>query len=542
MRGVVRIACFCCAFPLLACSGSEDEKGANSSGGSGGPGGSSGSGGAGGAGAAGDSGLPSLDPADYLDRTLREQVAVMEAKQLTAAGLTAAYLGRIESRDRGSSGLRAVLAVDPEAEADAALLDEKRGSGALLQGAVILVKDNIDSEGLATTAGSTALANNVPDADAPSIAKLRAANGVVLGKTNLSEWANFRGFRSSSGWSSVGGQTLNGADSAYNPCGSSSGSGAAVAAGMASAALGTETDGSIVCPASVNGVVGFKPTVGLVSRTGVVPISHTQDTIGPMTKDVGDAARVLSVIAGPDPADPATAEIPASLDLDFEAALEGASLSGKRLGVGGPGPFPLAVRDLFDAQLARIEAAGAEIVPITLPSPAAYGNDEFTVLLYEFKPDLNAYLASHARSGQPQTLAELIAFNEANAAVVMPFFGQEIFEQAEATTGLAAPEYLTAKDNARRAALDDGIVALMATSNLDAILAPTASYAWVTDHANGDPPIAASSGLAAVAGCPHLTVPMGEVNGLPVGLSIFAGRWQDGEVLALGYAYEQLPP
>jgi amidase len=479
-----------------------------------------------------------VDPLDYLDRPMREQVEVMETTALSCEGLSAAYLARVEERD---SGIHAIIAVDPAAADQARALDDKRGSGALLQGAVLLVKDNIDSLGLANTAGSLALSENVPAADAPVVARLREANGLVLAKTNLSEWANFRGYDSTSGWSSLGGQTNNGRNPAYNPCGSSSGSGAAVAAGLASAALGTETDGSITCPAAINGVVGFKPTVGLVSRTGVIPISHTQDTVGPITKNVGDAARLLSVMAGRDPADPATDAIPADLNLDFEAPLENATLQGARFGVvESLTGYHAGLDGVFAEALARIEAAGATLVTVQLPGGGAYGSDELTVLLHEFKVDLNLYLASHARAGQSATLAELIAYNQANAATVMPHFGQELFEQAEATTGLDAPAYVSAKENAKRVTGEEGILAVMQANNLDALLAPTTGPAWMTNYTTGDQFSGSASGPAAVAGYPHLTVPMGEVGGLPVGLSIFAGPWQDAAVLAFGHAFEKL--
>jgi amidase len=493
----------------------------------------SGSGGGGGGG-----GVAAEDPTAWLDRPLREQVEALEAGKITSVGLAGAYLARIEALDTGASGIHAVIALDPEALDRAAALDDARGGGALLQGAPILVKDNIDTQGIATTAGSLALAANVPSADAEVTARLHGAQGLMLGKTNLSEWANFRGYGSSSGWSSLGGQTANGAHPALNPCGSSSGSAAAIAAGMASAALGTETDGSITCPASVNGIVGFKPTVGLVSRAGVIPISDSQDTVGPMTRTVGDAARLLTVLAGPDPADAATDAIPTGLNLDFEAALPAATLQGKRLGVVDFG-VGASVQALFDAERARIESAGAVLVDVTIDQ--TWSADEYTVLLHEFKVGIGAYLAGHP--GGPTTLADLIAFNEANADAVMPYFGQEVFLAAQATTGLDDPEYLEAKQRAREAAGVDGIDALLATHDLDALISPTSRAAWPTNHASGDPAGFVASSPAAVAGYPHLSVPMGVVgaDGLPVGLSIFAGAWQDAEVLALGYAYESLP-
>jgi amidase len=343
-----------------------------------------------------------LTAEDYLSRPLVEQVEALEAGEITSVALTEAYLARIQAIDTGDAGIHAMIALDPRAPARAAELDMAVGAGALLQGASIALKDNIDTEGLATTAGSLALADNIPTADAPIVAKIRAAQGLVLAKTNLSEWANFRGYNGSAGWSSLGGQTSNGFDPMYSPCGSSSGSAAAVAAGLASAALGTETDGSIVCPASVNGVVGFKPTVGLVSRTGVIPISWTQDTVGPMTRTVGDAARLLTVIAGPDPADPATSAIPADMSLDFEAALASATLQGKRLGVLQQ-TVGTKYQALFDVEKERLVAAGAELVDVdfnTFINPY-----ELPILLTEFKIGINAYIPSLSGRAAENSLA-----------------------------------------------------------------------------------------------------------------------------------------
>jgi amidase len=460
----------------------------------------------------------------------------MQDGKITSEGLAKAYLDRVTTRD---PDIHAVLSTNQNAATDANALDSSADKSGKLFGVSILVKDNIDTQGIATTAGSLAMVNNVPSADAFVMSRLHAEKAVLLGKTNLSEWAAFRGYYGSSGWSSLGGQTNNGHDPAYNPCGSSSGSGAAVAAGMCSAALGTETDGSIVCPATVNGVVGFKPTVGLVSRAGVIPISDSQDTVGPITKNVRDAARILSVIAGSDPADPATSTIPSGMSLDFEANLDAASLSGKRLGVVSLGVVT-AVNNLFQATRARLEAAGAVLVDVELDK-SSFGQDELTLMRFEFKAGINAYLAAHAVPGQSSTLAELIAFNDANAAAVMPYFGQELFLQSEATTGLDSPVYLSAKQNAQSATRENGIDLALASENLDALIAPTGGTAWVTNLDTGDPGFQLISGPPAVAGYPHVTVPMGLANGLPVGLSIFASAWQDAEVLALGHAFEQLP-
>jgi amidase len=486
-----------------------------------------------------EEGPPSPTAAEYLDRPLVEQVAAIDGRIISGADLLDEYLARVSSRDVGDGGVYAIIALDPGATEVAQDLDGQRGEGARLQGAVILVKDNIDTAGLATTAGSLALAGNVPEADASVVAALRAAHAVVLGKTNLSEWAGFRGYGMTSGWSSLGGQTWNGRNVEFNPCGSSSGSAAAVAAGLASAALGTETDGSIMCPASMNGVVGFKPTVGLVSRSRVIPISSTQDTVGPITRTVVDAARILSVIAGPDPEDPATLAIPGDLSLNFEAELTTASFAGVRLGrVAAYTGYSSAVDAIFADALSLMEAEGATVVDVALPG--GYSDAEMTVLLTEFRVGINAYLAAHPQPDQPASLAELIAYNDAHADTVMPYFGQEVFVLAEATTGLDDPAYIAAREFVWQTIGEDGIVAVLEDNDLDALVAPTAGPAFRTTYAGGDRdghPIASTP--AAAAGCPHITVPMGAIDGLPVGLSLFAGPWEDGRVLAFGYAFEQ---
>jgi amidase len=481
-----------------------------------------------------------VDEIAELDLPMREQVARMEAGTLTSSTLLANYRVRMTRID--DRGINAVLSHDPQAETVASTVDGQRGQGALLQGAVLLIKDNIDTAGLATTAGSIALAHNVPAKDAFVVARVRAANAVIEGKSNLSEWANFRGFGSTSGWSSVGQQTTHFAVAAFSPCGSSAGSGAAVAANEISAALGTETNGSIICPASVNGVVGFKPTVGLVSRAGVIPVSSTQDTVGPITRDVGDAARLLHVIAGPDADDPATASIPTDFDFDFEAQLATATLAGKRIGVLRNAAFDAGTLALYDTELARLAAAGAILVEVTLPDAAAFGTDSYTVMTTEFKVGIDAYLASHATAGQPGSLEDLISFNNANAAIVMPYFGQQIFLDAQLTTGTSSPGYLTAKANAHAAAGDNGILAVMSANNLDALVSPTVGPTWAIDYARGDVVGPVSGSYPAVAGYPHLTVPMGTVGGLPVGLSLFGRPFDDGKLLALGFAYEQVRP
>ncbi len=391
-----------------------------------------------------------------------------------------------------------------------------------------------------TTAGSLALLNNAPGRDAPLVARLRQAGAVILGKTNLSEWANIRSSNSVSGWSAVGGLTRNPHALDRNTCGSSSGSGAAVAAGLAPAAIGTETDGSITCPAAINGIVGFKPTVGMVSRTHIVPISHSQDTAGPMTRSVEDAAMVLTAMAGSDPADPATAEADAR-KVDFQAALDAGSLNGARIGVARfmAGYSPGTDR-VFEQPLQALRDAGAVLVEIEDgPDGGAIGEAEFTVLLTELKADLNAYLAStDPAQVTTRTLAEVIAFNAATPRE-LGLFGQETFIRAQATKGLDDPEYIEARAPSLRLAGPEGIDRLLSEHDVVVLIAPTNGPAWSIDVVNGDHYLGSASQLAAVAGYPHLTVPMGFVQGLPVGLSFIGAKWDDARVLSLGYAFEQ---
>lgn len=449
-----------------------------------------------------------------------------------------AALGRIQAtNDR----VKAVIAINPNAIPAARAADRTRKARGPLFGVPILVKDNIDVAGLVTTAGSLALAQNLRTEDAPLVMRLTAAGAIVVGKTNLSEWANFRSSNSISGWSAVGGQTRNPHALDRNPCGSSSGSGAAVAAGMVRIAVGTETDGSITCPAAVNGIVGLKPTVGLVSRAGIVPISASQDTAGPMAATVREAALALSAMAGNDPADPATAEADRH-KADYASLLDAAALRGKRIGVlrfaTGYSPGTDAV---FEQALGMLRAAGATLVEIKeFKGRDEIGNAEFAVLLTEFKAGLNAYLSTTPPRVKARTLADLIIFNATNAAAEMPLFGQDIFDQAEATKGLSDPDYLKARAKAKRLAGPEGIDRLLADNKVDALIAPTLGPAFLIDTVNGDQ-IGGSGpgGLAAVAGYPHLTVPMGQVRGLPVGLSFIGTAWSEQILLNLGYAFEQ---
>ena len=453
------------------------------------------------------------------------------------AGATASWqLQRIAKLDDAGPMLNAVIAINPHAPAEALAAEQ---AGLPLMGRTVLVKDNVETRELPTTAGSLALAGNMTRRDAPLIANLRDAGGVVLGKTNLSEWANIRDFRSTSGWSAVGGLTRNPHAIDRNTCGSSSGSGAAVAAGFAWAAIGTETNGSITCPASINGIVGFKPTVGMVSRTHVVPISSTQDTAGPMARSVKDAAMLLTAIAGADPADAVTTTVP-NRPADYAAGLAEASLEGVRIGVmrGQVGDR----QDLtatFDAALADMERAGAELVEIEFEPDTAMYRDSFQVLMFELREEMGKYLSSLPGEDMPRSLADLIAFNEANKETEMRWFGQDLFELAERTTDLEA--YEKARENAVRIAGKETIDALLAEHDVRFLVAPTRGPAWMSDLVLGDN-FNGSIGFgapAAIAGYPHLTVPMAHVEGLPVGLSIIGAQWADHDVLNAGYAYEQ---
>ena len=434
--------------------------------------------------------------------------------------------------------LHTVIAADPTAVAQARAVDGKAVPGPLA-GQPILLKDNIESAGpLPTTAGSLALASNVTNRDAPLVARLRSAGAVILGKTNLSEWANIRSSHSISGWSAVGGQTHNPWALDRNTCGSSSGSGAAVAAGIVRFAIGTETDGSITCPAAINGIVGLKPTVGLVSRTYIVPISHSQDTAGPMTDDVGDAAALLTVIAGGDPADAATKDADRQ-KIDYSAKLDAHSLKGKRIGVmrfaSGFGTDAA-----FETALAVLRQQGATLIEIKKFDDSAIGKNETLALQVELKADMAKYLKSSPAPIAVRTLADLIAFDKAHARQEMTLFGQDFFEDAEKTKGLNDPAYRKARAASFAAAGPNGIDRLLKQFRVVALVGPTMPPAWKIDAVNGDQISGGGAGsLAAVAGYPHLTVPMGLVKGLPVGLSFIGPKWSEATLLSLGYAYEQ---
>lgn len=481
------------------------------------------------------------DAAPYEPRTLSAQTNDLAAGRTTSVRLVRDYLKRIEAMNRKGPELRAVIAINPDALAEAKRRDAERRAGKMLgplHGVPILIKDNIETaDNMPTTAGSLALKDNFTRRDAPLVGRLRAAGAIILGKSSLSEWANIRGFRSTSGWSAVGGVTRNPHVLDRNPCGSSSGSGAGVAAGLAAGAVGTETDGSITCPAAINGVVGFKPSVGLVSRSLVVPISHSQDTAGPMTLSVRDAALMLSVMAGSDPADPATAEADVR-KADYMAALSPDALKGKRIGVLR---LPGTNAQLFDAAMKRLEAAGATLVPLTpdLEAGAEMGPAEFVVLQTELKAGMDAYLSGLPGKIPHKSLADIIAFNKANAAAELPWFQQEIFVAAQATKGLDDPAYKEARAKSLRLAGPELIDRLMKENRVTLLIAQTNSRAWKTRLLGGDnfsPP--SISRPPAIAGYPHLTVPMGMADGLPLGLSFVGAKWADAEVLAAGHAFE----
>ncbi|HEX6203504.1 MAG TPA: amidase [Thermoanaerobaculia bacterium] len=474
-------------------------------------------------------------PEGVLGLPLPAIAAALAAGETTSEALVTGYLARIEAIDRSGPTLRSVLAVNPKALEAARASDARRRAGEALgplDGVPILLKDNIESaDPLATTAGALVLAENVTGRDAPLVAGLRAAGAIVLGKTNLSQWANFRSESSISGWSALGGQVRNPHILDRSPCGSSSGSGVAVAASLAAGAVGTETNGSISCPATVNGVVGFKPTVGLVSQERIVPISSSQDTAGPMTKTVEGAAMMLTAMA--------TGEA----KTDYVAALDAAALDGARIGVArfaqGSNPDIIA---RFDQALDDLRAAGAVLVEIEEhETPDDFWGHARTVLRYEFKATLNEYLAAAAPAVTARDLAAVIAFNQAHADAELALFGQDIFEASAKLGGLDAEEYRTARDAVLAATRAGGLDELLADHELAAIVSPSGPLAPPVDPINGDvwPEWAGAGWMAAIAGYPHLSVPMGTVDGLPIGLSFLGGKDSDARLLALGHAYEQ---
>jgi amidase len=484
-------------------------------------------------------------PFELDETTIAALQDAMKSGRLTSHSITGKYLERIEKLDRRGPSLHSVIEVNPDALSIARQLDRERkakGPRGPLHGIPVLVKDNIGTaDRMTTTAGSYALEGSIPLRDSFVAVQLRKAGAIILGKANLSEWANFRSRHSTSGWSGRGGQARNPYALNRNPCGSSSGSGVAVSANLCPVALGTETDGSIVCPSSTNGIVGIKPTVGLASRSGVVPISHTQDTAGPMARSVADAAAVLGAMTGVDPRDRATLASRGKVQPDYTKFLDARGLRGARIGVvRGLFGYNEFVDKLADAAIAAMKDQGAVIVdPAKFDTLKHLGDGEFDVLLYEFKAGLNAYLASLGPKAPVHSLKEIIEFNKKHAREEMPYFGQDIFIKAEAKGPLSSPEYQKALAKCRVLSREKGIDATMEKYNLDALVAPTGAPAFTTDLVNGDHDTGGSSGPAAIAGYPHVTVPAGYVFGLPVGISFFGRAWSEPTLIKLAYAFEQ---
>lgn len=479
---------------------------------------------------------------DAAEKSIAQLQDAMNKGRLTSAALASWYLARIRTIDKK---LNSVIEINPDALSIARRLDRERKTGRIrgpLHGIPVLLKDNIDTaDRMKTTAGSLALMDApVPQRDAFLVERLRSAGAVILGKTNLSEWANFRDNDSSSGWSGRGGQTRNPYILDRNPCGSSSGSAVAVAANLAAAAIGTETDGSIVCPSSVNGVVGLKPTVGLVSRSGVIPISASQDTAGPMTRTVTDAAVMLSVLAAADPRDSATSQNAGRASADYMQFLRQDGLRGARIGVARDYWGRRAeVDEVTNAALDAMRGAGAVLVDVKFPNLRKFGDAEFLILQYEFRDGLEKYLRE--RNAKYRTLGDLIKFNNDNAAREMPFFGQDIFESSAKKTDMNAKEYRDAVETARKYARKDGIDQAMDDNKLDGIVAPSNGPVWMIDLVSGDcgSGYVSSSSMPAVAGYPNITVPAGFVKELPIGISFFGRAWSEPTLIRLAYAYEQ---
>ncbi len=469
----------------------------------------------------------------------------MESGALTACQIVAAYLERIEQLDRHGPALNAVLKINPDALAIAGTLDNerrKKGPRGLLHGVPVILKENIDThDKMTTTAGSLALKGSIPPQDAFLVKQLRAAGAIILGKANLSEWANFRSTHSSSGWSSRGGQTRNPYALDRNPCGSSSGSAVAVAANLCSVAVGTETDGSIICPAQTNGIVGLKPTVGLISRSGIIPVSHSQDTAGPMARTVADAAILLSVLTAVDSQDPAAETSQDKACTDYTQFLDPQGLQGARIGIARNFfGFNRDVDAIMESCIEAMKRMGAEIIDAAdMETTAAMSQTEMEVLLYEFKAGLNHYLSRLGSEAPVTSLSEIIAFNKEHQDEVMPYFGQERMLLAAAKGALTDEDYIQALAASHRLSREEGIDAVLQKHNLDALAAPSGGPAWLTDWVNGDNYSGGSSGAAAVAGYPNITVPAGYIFGLPVGISFFSTAYQEATLIKLAYAFEQ---
>jgi amidase len=488
---------------------------------------------------------PAPAPFELDELSVAQLQEAMTAGRYTSRRLVELYLQRIAQIDAAGPRLRSVIETNPDALTIADALDAERkakGPRGPMHGIPVLIKDNIDTgDKMLTSAGSLALTGGPAPRDAFVVERLRAAGAVIIGKTNLSEWANIRSPRSTSGWSARGGLTKNPYALDRNPCGSSSGTGAAIAANLAAVGVGTETDGSVVCPSSINALVGIKPTIGLVSRSGIVPIAHSQDTAGPMARTVTDAAVLLNAMTGKDPRDAAMAAAPAA-PADYTAALKAEALKGARIGVARAQYFGYSAQadSLVVAATAVMKAQGATIVdPADIATADKLDACEIEVLLYELKTDLNAYLATRGTTAAARTLKDLIAFNEKERAREMPYFGQELFVRAEAKGPLTTPDYVSAAATCRRLARDEGIDAVMTTHRLDAIVVPTVGPAWLSDLVNGDHISGGGSTPAAVAGYPSITVPAGWVGELPVGILFLGRAWSESRLIGLAFAYEQ---
>jgi len=476
--------------------------------------------------------------------TVNELQAGMQSGKFTSRSLVEMYLARIARIDGQGPALNSVIELNPEAQSIADLLDaerESKGPRGPLHGIPVLIKDNIGTADLMmTTAGSLALLDFTPLKDSAVARRLRVAGAVILGKTNLSEWANFRSSHSSSGWSARGGQTRNPYALDRSPCGSSSGSGAAVSANLCAAAVGTETDGSIVCPSSANGIVGIKPTVGLLSRAGIIPIAHSQDTAGPMCRTVADAAALLGALSGGGPHDPVRKTRPESLPSDYTQFLDQRGLRGARIGVVRKSyDFTESVADILGAALYAMKHEGAVLIdPLEIPSLGKFDDSEMDVLLYELKTDLNAYLAG-APGAPVQSLQDIIAFNEAQRDRELQYFGQDLFIRSQKKGPLSDQAYLNALTKNHRLTRSEGIDLMMEKYQLDALVAMTAGPSWLIDLVDGDHDTGGSSSLAAVAGYPNVNVPAGFVFGLPVGISFFGRAWSEPKLIKIAYAFEQ---
>jgi len=489
---------------------------------------------------------PTTAAFDLEEATIRALIQDQQAGRRTARQIASAYVARIQALDRNGPALHATIELNPDALTIADSLDADRSAGHLrgpLHGIPVLIKDNIDTaDHMTTTAGSLALEGSIAPRDAFIVERLRAAGAVILGKTNMSEWANFRSTHSTSGWSGRGGLVRNPYALDRNPCGSSSGTGAAVAANFATVGIGTETDGSIICPSGATSLVGIKPTLGLVSRSGIIPIAHSQDTAGPMARTVEDAATLLSVLSAADPRDPTTASSSRPETTRFESSLNADGLRGARIGVARTKFFGYndAADRLAEAAIERMKALGAVIVdPADIPSVGAYDDSELAVLLYEFKTDLNAYLGALGPGAKVHSLADVIAFNEATRDREMPFFGQELMLQAQKKGSLTEKEYKDALAKDLKLSRKEGIDAVMDRLHLDAIVAPTGTPPWTTDLINGDHSVGSSTTPAAVAGYPSITVPAGFAYGQPVGISFIGRAWSEATLIKFAYAYEQ---